>query len=147
MAATVRPVHAFPVSVKGVAAADGRVLLLENERDEWELPGGKLELGEDPAGCVVREISEEAGWQVAPGPLLDCWQYHIAPGADVLIVTYGCHVLRGGPPVVSGEHKRAGLFAPAEAAGLAMPDGYKRSIAAWFARSPEEVSRTRTAGA
>jgi 8-oxo-dGTP pyrophosphatase MutT (NUDIX family) len=23
-------------------------LLLENERDEWELPGGKLELGEDP---------------------------------------------------------------------------------------------------
>jgi hypothetical protein len=35
---------AFPVSVKGVAVQYGRVLLLENERAEWELPGGKLEL-------------------------------------------------------------------------------------------------------
>ena len=34
--------HAFPVSVKGVAVQNGRVLLLENERGEWELPGGKL---------------------------------------------------------------------------------------------------------
>ena len=41
-------VHAFPVSVKGVAIQDGKVLLLENERNEWELPGGKLEVGEDP---------------------------------------------------------------------------------------------------
>lgn len=137
----------FPVSVKGVAAVDGKVLLLENERNEWELPGGKLELGEDPAACVVREIGEESGWQVAAVSLLDCWQYRIGPGADVLIVTYGCDVLRGGPPVVSDEHKRAGLFALAEVPGLAMPDGYKRSIAAWFAASPEGVSRTRTAGA
>ena len=63
-----RTVHAFPVSVKGVAVQDERVLLLENERAEWELPGGKLELGEDPLACVVREISEEAGWQVTAGP-------------------------------------------------------------------------------
>jgi hypothetical protein len=32
--------HVFPVSVKGVAVQAGRVLLLENERDEWELPYG-----------------------------------------------------------------------------------------------------------
>jgi 8-oxo-dGTP pyrophosphatase MutT (NUDIX family) len=86
--------HAFPVSVKGVAVQGGRVLLLENERAEWELPGGKLELGEDPSDCVVREISEEAGWQVSVGPLLDCWQYHIRPGSDVVIVTYGCNSCR-----------------------------------------------------
>jgi hypothetical protein len=41
-----RPV--FPVSVKGVAVQDGKVLLLENERHEWELPGGKLALREEP---------------------------------------------------------------------------------------------------
>jgi len=29
--------HAFPVSVKGVAVQAGRVLLLGNERAEWEL--------------------------------------------------------------------------------------------------------------
>jgi 8-oxo-dGTP pyrophosphatase MutT (NUDIX family) len=126
--------YLFPVSVKGVAVQGGKVLLLENERDEWELPGGKLELGEDPGDCVVREIGEETGWQVTAGPLLDCWQYHIAPGQDVLIVTYGCHVLSPGPPVVSHEHKRGGLFAPEAVAGLAMPDGYKHSIAAWLAQ-------------
>jgi 8-oxo-dGTP pyrophosphatase MutT (NUDIX family) len=126
--------HAFPVSVKGVTVQNGRVLLLENERNEWELPGGKLELGENPPHCVVREIGEETGWQVTAGPLLDCWQYHIRTGSDVVIVTYGCHVLSTDPPVVSNEHKRAGLFAPGEVPELVMPGGYKHSIAAWFAR-------------
>ncbi len=128
------PAHRFPVSVKGVAVQDGLVLLLQNERNEWELPGGKLELGEDPADCVVREIGEEAGWRVRAGPLLDCWQYHIREGQDIVIVTYGCHVLSTDPPVVSDEHKQAGLFTAVEVGGLTMPDGYKRSIAAWFAR-------------
>jgi 8-oxo-dGTP pyrophosphatase MutT (NUDIX family) len=127
------PAHRFPVSVKGVAVQHGTVLLLQNERDEWELPGGKLELGEDPADCVVREIGEETGWQVTAGPLLDCWQYHIREGQDVVIVTYGCQVLSTEPPVVSNEHKRVGLFDAAEVPALGMPDGYKRSIAAWFA--------------
>lgn len=135
-------VHTFPVSVKGVAVQDGKVLLLENERDEWELPGGKLEPGEEPAGCVAREITEETGWHVAAGPLLDCWQYHIRAGTDVLIVTYGCHVLSSVPVVVSDEHKRAGLFTRAQVPGLNMPDGYKRSIATWFARADSEQGFT-----
>jgi 8-oxo-dGTP pyrophosphatase MutT (NUDIX family) len=124
----------FPVSVKGVAVRAGKVLLLENERAEWELPGGKLELREDPADCVVREVSEESGWKVMAGPLLDCWQYHISEGRDVVIVTYGCQVVSTGPPTVSHEHKRAGLFGPDEVPGLIMPAGYKRSVADWFAR-------------
>jgi 8-oxo-dGTP pyrophosphatase MutT (NUDIX family) len=123
----------FPVSVKGVTVQAGKVLLLENERAEWELPGGKLELGEDPADCVVREIGEEAGWKVTAGPLLDCWQYHISEGRDVVVVTYGCHLISTEPPVVSHEHKRAGLFGSGEVPGLVMPEGYKRSVAAWFA--------------
>ena len=37
----------FSISVKGVVlnSAD-KVLLLKNERDEWELPGGRIEIGE-----------------------------------------------------------------------------------------------------
>ena len=30
---------AHPVSIKGVVVRDGKVLLLKNEREEWELPG------------------------------------------------------------------------------------------------------------
>jgi 8-oxo-dGTP pyrophosphatase MutT (NUDIX family) len=124
--------RAFPVSVKGVAVQTGRVLLLKNERDEWELPGGKLELGEEPRACVAREIGEETGWRVITGPILDCWQYHIGEGQDVVIVTYGCRVASDEPPVVSPEHSRAELFSPTEVAALNMPDGYKSSVMTWF---------------
>ena len=44
-----------------------------------------------------------------------------------MIVTYGCDVLSSGPPVVSHEHKQAGLFEPGEVLGLVMPEGYKRA--------------------
>ena len=126
--------HRYPVSVKGVAVRDGRVLLLENERAEWELPGGKLDLGEDPAACVAREFGEETGWQVTAARILDCWQYHIGPDQDVLIVTYGCHLDGGGAalPVISGEHRRFGLFAREDVPWLRLPDGYRRSIMTWF---------------
>ena len=31
----------FPVSIKGVLLEAGRVMLIENERGEWERPGGR----------------------------------------------------------------------------------------------------------
>jgi 8-oxo-dGTP diphosphatase len=37
----------------------------------WELPGGKVEVGEDPADALVREISEELGCVVAVHLWLD----------------------------------------------------------------------------
>jgi hypothetical protein len=83
-APAVPAVRAFPVSVKGVAVRDGRVLQ----------------------------------------------HYHVREGRDVVIVTYGCPVTSTAPPTVSSEHKRAGLFTPAQVPGLPMPAGYKRSIAA-----------------
>ncbi|PZG29451.1 NUDIX hydrolase [Spongiactinospora gelatinilytica] len=128
------PSYRFPVSIKGVVVRDGRVLLLRNERDEWELPGGRLELGEDPPDRLVQEIREEVGWDAVAGPILDSWLYHIRDGADVFIVTYGATVDTDAPPVISHEHKEAGLFTEDEVPGLPMPDGYKRSIATWFAR-------------
>jgi hypothetical protein len=43
--------YRFPVSVKGIVVRDGAVVLVRNRRDEWELPGGKLELNESPSGA------------------------------------------------------------------------------------------------
>lgn len=123
----------FPVSVKGVVVLDGKVILLKNERDEWELPGGKLEPGEQPEVCVAREVTEETGLAVTTGPILDAWQYHIREGSDVVIITYGCPADPGQTPVVSSEHTDIGPFTHAEIADLTMPAGYKRSITAWFA--------------
>ena len=118
----------FPVAIKGVVTIDGRVCLLFNERDEWELPGGKLEAGEDPQTCLAREIEEELGLRARPARILDSWLYRIRPGLEVVIVTYACDALAGVTPRLGVEHKKLGLFAPAEIAALNMPEGYKESI-------------------
>lgn len=129
---------AYSVSVRGVTLSlDLRVLLLLNERDEWELPGGRLELGETPEQCVVREIAEESGWQTMAGPLLDVWSSEVRPGRSVLTVTYGCPLLTPlAEPVLSEEHQQFGLFSPHELHRLRLSEGYKKSIAAWLKAPP-----------
>jgi hypothetical protein len=69
--------------------------------------------------CLVRALREE----ITAGPLLDAWTLAIGE-REVFIVTYGCHAPDA--PVHSDEHHEAGLFTPAEVAGLPMPDGHKR---------------------
>lgn len=126
--------YRFPVSIKGVVVINSRVVLLKNPRNEWELPGGKLELGETPTICLAREISEELSLAVKVGPILDSWVYHIPEGVDVLIVTYGCHPELSGELAHSDEHQALGLFPLAEVDQLNMPQGYKGSVKEWFRR-------------
>lgn len=125
----------YPVSIKGVLIREDRVLLVHNERDEWELPGGRIEPGEAPEQCVAREITEETELPVDVLEILDAWVYHIAVARkDVFIVTYGCTSTSAAAPVLSHEHNRIAEFREHEVVGLRMPDGYKRSISAWFDR-------------
>jgi 8-oxo-dGTP pyrophosphatase MutT (NUDIX family) len=124
--------YRFPISIKGVVFLDSRVALLQNLRDEWELPGGKLKLGETPKSCVAREISEELNLRVKVGPLIDVWVYHIYEGVDVFIVTYGCYTESPHQDLAhSPEHKSVQLFSLEELDQLKMPGGYKRSIKSW----------------
>jgi mutator protein MutT len=121
----------FPVSIKGVLCEGGRVVLLENERGEWELPGGRLEPGETPESCLAREVNEELGIAVDIGPLLDCWVYEVLPQREVVIVTYGVRRRDVGDLRVSEEHSRIGLFEIDQIDRIPLPRGYHRAIRAW----------------
>jgi 8-oxo-dGTP pyrophosphatase MutT (NUDIX family) len=123
--------HRFPVSVKGVVIRDGRVILLRNERDEWELPGGKLELSESPEQCLAREMAEELQLEIVPESILNSWIYTIVRGVDVLILAYGCLESSQDEAVLSDEHKELRWFLLADVDALRMPEGYKASIRAW----------------
>jgi mutator protein MutT len=126
--------YRFPVSVKGVVVRDARVILLRNERNEWELPGGKLAPEESPEQCVAREIREEIGLEVVARALLDTWVYSITPRARVLIVTYGCVEATRHEATLSHEHAQLAWFPVEALAALNMPEGYKRSVDRWVQR-------------
>lgn len=50
---------------------DERVLLCQlTYKQDWDLPGGVVEVGESPQLAVAREVEEELGLQIEPGPLL-----------------------------------------------------------------------------
>ena len=113
----------LPISVKGVVGRDGCVALLRNEREEWELPGGKLEAGESPQDCVIREVREETGWDVELLALLDVWVYEPLPKQQVFVVTYAARLESDTHPVVSVEHSELRLVPIREIDTLRMPDG------------------------
>ncbi|MCL6704103.1 NUDIX domain-containing protein [Pseudomonas sp. T1.Ur] len=118
----------FPVSIKGVLQSpEGLVVLMLNERDEWELPGGRIELGETAPQCLAREIAEELAVEVGVGEPLDSYLFEVIPGKHVFISTYRCQLLGGFVPTISHEHKEIGLFEPRRLPAN-LPEGYRLSI-------------------
>ncbi|MFB9236290.1 NUDIX domain-containing protein [Plantactinospora siamensis] len=123
--------YQLPVSVKLVVDYHGRVPLLKNERDEWELPGGKLEPGETPEQTVCREVAEELGLTINTVDIIDTWVYEITAARHVFIVSYGARYAGDEEVRYSAEHKELGMFGYDEVASLVMPEPYKRTIARW----------------
>jgi mutator protein MutT len=120
----------YPISVKGIVCINGKIVLLRNEREEWELPGGKIEPNENTEQCTIREIKEELNIDVEIDSLVDTWMYNILGKVEVFIVTYLCKPLTMDiqKMKISNEHKELGLFALEEIEALNMPEGYKASI-------------------
>jgi 8-oxo-dGTP diphosphatase len=57
------------VAAAALIDADGRVLICQRPEGKllaglWEFPGGKVEPGETPEACLIRELDEELGIQV-----------------------------------------------------------------------------------
>ena len=122
------PRHLLPISVKAVLVDRGRACLLLNDRDQWELPGGRLERGETPEDCLFREVGEEVGLEVVIERLVDARAFVPAPGKEVFVVVYRCRLARAGKPRLSTEHRQVGWFTLAEMASLVLPAGYLATL-------------------
>ncbi len=83
------------IIVTAVIERDGKYLLIQEnhlpDKGKWNLPGGKLDMGEDPCEAVVREVREEAGLAFEPTFVVGI---HSVRRFDVPGNEAGVHVLR-----------------------------------------------------
>ncbi|MBI2740686.1 MAG: NUDIX domain-containing protein [Rhodospirillales bacterium] len=121
-----------PISVKGVLIHRDRVLLLLNERGEWDLPGGRPDPGEDHRTALAREVREEAGLTVEVGAALDEYLFEVLPARFVRILPFICRLTGGGDVVLSHEHLETRWLPLAELGerihGHPLPSGYLGAI-------------------
>jgi 8-oxo-dGTP pyrophosphatase MutT (NUDIX family) len=105
----------IPAAAMAVVVDDRlRVLMLRRhrfilDRRVWELPGGYLDEGEDPAECAAREAEEETGWR---------------PGAVEHLVTF--------QPMVGTADAANHLFLGREAKYMGEPDVNEPGEVAWI---------------
>ncbi len=60
----------------------------------WELPGGKVEEGEDPREALKRELKEELDVEAEVGMIFDA-VFHSYPEHPVLLLVYRCQIDKG----------------------------------------------------
>lgn len=121
----------YPVSIKGVLLVEGGVVLLRNERNEWDLPGGRIEPGEAPEVTLAREFEEELGVKVRVQAPIDSYLFEVIPQRKVFIVTYGCALAGDFAPRVSEEHLEFAVFPRERLGSINLPAGYRRSVERW----------------
>lgn len=134
--------YEVPVSIKGIVFEDDKVWLRFNQRNEWELPGGKMDEGEQPEDTCIREIEEELGLTVKPTEIIQAYLYKIKTSKDesrgVLVVSYLCEISgKSGVQEVEWEEGTAKFkqFSIDEITELNMPTFYKQAIdKAWGLR-------------
>lgn len=77
--------------IAAIIRQDDQVLLCQRKKGalagKWEFPGGKIENGETPEECIVREIHEELGIQIEVDGIYQAVHKHYEHG-DFLIISY-----------------------------------------------------------
>ena len=98
------------VGVGGIVFKGDRVLLVKRGRSpakgQWSIPGGLVEVGETLAQAVGREVLEETGVRVEPGPLVEVFEPLERDGEErvvfhYVVLDYLCRYLEGEPSAAS----------------------------------------------
>jgi 8-oxo-dGTP diphosphatase len=76
-------------------------------QDDWSLPKGKLDPGEELEACAIREVFEETGYRCALGAFVGCTEYTDRRGRRKVVAYWLMDPLPGtsfsDPPVPPGE--------------------------------------------
>src|ERR1035438_1736410 len=78
---------------KAFITKNGRLLLIRRSAWDpvnplrWEVPGGRIEPGELLDDSIRREVREEAGLEIVPGPPFFLWQWSVPPQGDASTIS------------------------------------------------------------
>lgn len=95
-----------------VRNVQNQVLLIKHCKRGWEIPQGRVEEGENLLDALRREVREEAGVEIEPGPLAAVWSM-LTPPSAVIFTFLGRYA--GGELSCSDDSVEAGWFSDAEA--------------------------------
>jgi len=106
----------------GYGWAPGRVMIARRRAGlrhagEWELPGGKIEPGEDAAGCLVRELREELGIEVEVGQWVATNAHDYGRG-PLALEAWRCRWVSG--RLVPSDHDAVAWVDPTELSSFAL---------------------------
>ncbi|MFI6508498.1 NUDIX hydrolase [Streptosporangium sp. NPDC050855] len=122
-----------------VVDASGRMLLVRRGRPPgeglWSIPGGRVEPGESDPEAVAREVLEETGLTVAPGPLAGTVDRPGVDGAVYEIRDYLAEVT-GGALTPGDDAVDARWVAPAEFGSLPLVPGLLDALTGWGVIGP-----------
>jgi 8-oxo-dGTP diphosphatase len=104
---------------------DGRILLAQRPEGKslaglWEFPGGKVELGETPEECLIRELNEELGITTKVACLAPLtFASHTYESFHLLMPLYVCRRYEGIPQGREGQNIK--WVRPKDLRGYPMP--------------------------
>jgi 8-oxo-dGTP diphosphatase len=113
------------VAACALVDVDGRVLMCQRPEGKalaglWEFPGGKLEPGETPEACLIRELKEELGLEVAAACLAPfVFASHSYESFHLLMPLYLCRRWEGTAQPL--EHPQIRWVRPSQMTDLPMP--------------------------
>jgi 8-oxo-dGTP diphosphatase len=96
-------IQKIAAGVKAMIMRDEELLVLVKPNGALDLPGGRVEDGEDLCECLLREISEETALKVEIFSPITFWSFMKSPLLLIEGVTYKCQYLNGNV-TLSSEH-------------------------------------------
>lgn len=123
------------VAAAALIDVDGRVLICQRPEGKqlaglWEFPGGKVEAGETPEACLIRELDEELGIRVTKSCLAPfVFASHEYESFHLLMPLYLIRRWEGQP--VAKEHKAMKWVKPVKLDDFPMPPA-DAPLVAWL---------------
>jgi 8-oxo-dGTP diphosphatase len=129
----------FRIAVKAFILKNNKVLLLKRRSSDvhkpgtWDIPGGRLEMGENPYDGLQREVSEETGLNVEIVMPLDVHHFVRDDGQKITMLIFLCKPLSNDIKL-SEEHEESSW----------VDLGEKENIPGWLTPTTKNLEKVKT---